>query len=1053
MRALTAIKTGLVGGVSALALSAAVQAQTCTFEADAEAGADNANCTAGLDYAIFYIPNLHDVTLEAGFDSRGLIFIDNSGMLTVRGTTDTNGSIGSSAILIRAGIDFEAFIHEGILTSDAMHGIELEAGVTAGEFVNSGSITSLDPAASAIYLAGNVSGDFRNSGLIDSAGTGVHILGMVGGDFINEATGIITTDSTEYLVGFGLVVDSGASIGGDLINYGLIYGAEGGVFLRTTTPLGGDFVNYGSIVGDPDDFSYGVVFLAGVDGNFYNSGDIIGGYGGVLAIGGIAGDVVNSGTIQSVTDDALVMTDIQGNFSNELGGVIAGAWDGAQLQNYLGEFVFNAGEIYGGTGNGLSVWNFAPHELTLFNGATGVIQGGYRGLYVFPDGDLRVLNAGYIYGNQNGAFGGSLGTVRFENTYSGYVGADVDEDSSIGLRIQGTTTLVSNFGLIEGGRGIVGDTGSDVVVNAGLIRGGSGVAVSLGDGDDVFSMSDGGEVEGDVLGGDGYDAFIVQGRWTGTAGVSGFEEGVVGLAGSLTLARDDWSFDIFTNLGTTDLAGHTLLAQDTVNLGSLLGGQGMLDGNLDNRGLVDADGLHVTGHMVNTGALRFDVTGLLVDSMTVAGSATLGGQVLLNGDWSDLARARQSVTLLTADGGVSGSPVLGAATGVLFTPYLTLGATTLDLNFQAEDFDTALGATTYNQTQAALGLQARWNAGASAVDDLILSLNAGAPSAPVLTAYSAEEAAAINRSAARQGSQLARLVSDCAVGRLGAACDTSQERGRISTWAAYTSGSADLESDGNAGAVAESVSVLAHVLNFALNEQVSLGGFLAGGRSQVRVGDGLGSGNAQSLGAGVYGRANLGGLTVALTAGYSDLDLETLRPVPGGFSEGDTGGSVTFAELDIRAEHVVGPHAVGLDASGRYAYSEMDAHTQSGGGLFDLAVQTDGFRSQTWSLDAFYEHRSERGASGHAWLFGASGGVLTGNGEDAASVTAMIPGATHSFDVRGPATGVDDLGMHAGGFVGLDSADGRLSIRLAVDAYKLGDETAQQATARMGWRF
>ncbi|MAK63593.1 MAG: hypothetical protein CMF75_02450, partial [Maricaulis sp.] len=60
---------------------------------------------------------------------------------------------------------------------------------------------------------------------------------------------------------------------------------------------------------------------------------------------------------------------------------------------------------------------------------------------------------------------------------------------------------------------------------------------------------------------------------------------------------------------------------------------------------------------------------------------------------------------------------------------------------------------------------------------------------------------------------------------------------------------------------------------------------------------------------------------------------------------------------------------------------------------------------------------------------------------------------THSFDVRGPATGVDDLGMHAGGFVGLESLEGQLTIRLALDAFQLGSETSQQATARVGWRF
>ena len=1022
----------------------------------------------------------------------------------VTGDVVNNGSIRGSTGLRLGGPVGGSILNFGDLTAGAFGLVVL--GDVEGDVLNFGTIAS-DTSLFGVgaQLSGDIGGNFYNGGTISSNYVGI-LLDNESIDGLFENAGEIVAD----LAVIGINPDF--SVGG-FLNTGTITGYTGGIQLgrvqgsienRGSISAGygsfyisglvsGNFINSGYIGGASElDNQWAVQFFTGLAGHFENTGRISGNY--AVSINTLGGYFYNGGTGEIVGNNSGVyIGDFDGPFFLNDGLIQASGFGVALNNSYLGQSIIdNTGSIVGEQLYGLALVSTDPASAqTALIQNWGLIQGGDQGVFTAGHDQVSITNLGIIQAtNPDGvAISAADSIVEVFNGFGG---------------------------VIEGEVGIEASDGQVLIVNAGTIRGLSGPAMDLGDGDSrVFNLSTGRFV-GDLIGGGGRDElFLDGGTYFLDMLIDGFEEVVfLGIgtgsgAGQtyVALRRDLIALEEGRNLGWLDIADHTFEAQHFENYGTLVSRGGTIDASLFNAGELLGSSLTVTGNVINLtridpagtgigtftfqgdffnladgeefslpaqssgmtasaepltpssitspqdGTIIFDVSGTTHDQLIIGGAASINGTIALRGDWTDLARSRQTVSLITAAGGVSGSPDLVATAGLLFTPQLSLSANSLDLNFLAEDFDTALGATTYNQTQAALGLQARWNAGASAVDDLILSLNAGAPSAPVLTAYSAEEAAAINRSAARQGSQLARLVSDCAVGRLGAACDTSQERGRISTWTAYTSGSADLESDGNAGAVEESVSVLAQGLNFSINDQVSLGGFLAGGRSQVRVGDGLGSGNAQSLGAGVYGRANLGGLTVAMTAGYYDLDLETVRPVPGGFSEGDTGGSVTFAELDIRAEHIVGPHAVGLDASGRYAYSEMDAHTQSGGGLFDLAVQTDGFRSQTWSLDAFYEHRSERGASGHAWLFGASGGVLTGNGEDAASATAMIPGATHSFDVRGPATGVDDLGFHAGGFVGLESLEGQLTIRLALDAFQLGSETSQQATARMGWRF
>ncbi|WP_203292453.1 autotransporter domain-containing protein [Maricaulis parjimensis] len=1022
----------------------------------------------------------------------------------VTGDVVNNGSIRGSTGLRLGGPVGGSILNFGDLTAGAFGLVVL--GDVGGDVFNAGTIASdTSLFGLGVQLSGNIGGIFYNGGIISSNYFGVLIdSDSIAGVF--ENTGDIIADVAVASI------SSDSSVGG-FRNSGTITGYTGGIQLsrvlgsienRGSISAGygsfyisglvsGNFENSGYIGGTSElGNQFGLQFFTGLAGRFENTGRISGNY--AVSINALGGYFYNGGTGEIVGNNSGVYIGDFGGpvFLND--GLIQASGFGVALNNsYLGQsFIENTGTILGEQLYGLALVSTDPASAqTAFIQNWGLIQGGDQGVFTAGHDQVSILNLGIIQAtNPDGvAISAADSIVEVFNGFGG---------------------------VIEGEVGIEASDGQVVVVNSGTIRGLSGPAMDLGDGDSLVINMSTGHLVGDLIGGGGRDELVLNGgTYFLDMLIDGFEEvvflgiGTGSRAGQtyVALRRDLIALEEGRNSGWLDIADHTFEAQNFENYGTLVSRGGTIDASLFNAGELLGSSLTVTGDVINLtridpagtgigtftfqgdffnlaegeefslpsqssgmtasaepltpasitspqdGTLIFDVSGTTHDQLIIGGAASINGTIALRGDWTELARSRQTASLITAAGGMSGSPDLVATAGLLFTPQLSLSANSLDLIFQAADFATALAPSTYNQTQAALGLQARWNAGASAVDDLILALNAGLASGPVLQGLSAEEVPAVMRAGARQGSHVAQAVSDCALGRRGSACNSAGNDQGVTLWASYTTGSATLVADSNAADVEESFGVATQGVQYALSGDLAVGGFIAAGRGQARVGDAIGNGTVDSLGGGLYGSARFGGLGLALTAGYADLDIETGRATPGGRVEGSTGGSVAFARLDARLQRESGAARYGIDLSGRYAYSEIDAHSQMGASLYTLDVHSDGFRSLTWTADAFVEYTAAPTQTGHHFVFGASGGFLSGTGEDAASGILEIPGAGQAYEVRGPATGIGDLGMQAGGFVGLQSAGGDLTIRVSLDGYRLGEESGSQASARIAWRF
>ena len=1020
----------------------------------------------------------------------------------VTGDVVNNGSIRGLTGLQLGGPVGGSILNYGDLTAGGFGLVVL--GDVGGDLFNFGTIAS-DTSffGVGIQLSGNIGGIFYNGGIISS-----NYIGVL---FDSESIGGVFENTGDIVADLAVVAISPAFSIGGFRNSGTITGFTGGVQLDQVLGsventgsiragygsfyigglVSGDFVNSGYIGGTNElDNRFALQLFTGVEGGFVNTGRI-------------SGDV------------AVFVGSLGTGFHNSAQGEIVGGATALSIADFTGTSFQNDGLIQA-RGSALILRSSTDGVSVFNNTGTILAEQGYGFALLSPDPAVSLTGLIQNWGLIQGGDWGVAADERFHIVVRNWGDIRSSNPESIATFSQSLLFQVFNqeSGLIEGGVGVQG-TGSLVqVINHGTIRGLSGTAIDLGDGSGQFVNSSTGRFEGDLIGGDGYDTFFLSGTHLLDMLIDGFEEvyfiGLGPISGPgqtyVTLGRNLLVTETSFNSGWLDIDDYTFQTQQFRNEGTVVSRGGTIDAFLYNAGQLLGSSLTVTGDVINqtlinpagtgigtftfqgdffnladgenytlplsmsgavesaepltplsitsyqNGTLIFDVSGTAHDQLIIGGAASINGTIALRGDWSELARSRQT-SLITAAGGVSGSPDLVAATGVLFTPLLSISANSLDLTFQAEDFVTALAPSTYNQSQAALGLQARWNAGASPVDDLILAMNAGQPSGPILQGLSAEEVPAVMRAGARQGTSMAHAVTDCALDRRGSACDASGDDQGVTLWTSYTTGSATLAEDSNAAGVEESFGVATQGIQYAFSDDLAVGGFIAAGRGQARVGDAAGNGTVDSLGAGLYGSARFGGLGLALTAGYADLDIETGRGTPGGLVESDTGGSVAFARLDARLQREAGPARYGIDLSGRYAYSEIDAHSQSGASLYALDVHSDGFRSLTWAADAFVEYTASPTTSGHQFVFGASGGFLTGAGEDAASGVLEIPGASQAYEVRGPVSDVDDLGMHAGGFVGLESRGGDLSIRVTLDGYKLGEESGTQASARIAWRF
>jgi autotransporter-associated beta strand protein len=150
--------------------------------------------------------------------------------------------------------------------------------------------------------------------------------------------------------------------------------------------------------------------------------------------------------------------------------------------------------------------------------------------------------------------------------------------------------------------------------------------------------------------------------------INGVVGGTIGLvkqgAGVLTLnGADTYTGPTMVNMGALIVNG-SIASAVTVRPGALIGGSGVIGGNLVNYGLVspgDAPGaLTVNGNFSQSagGTLLLRVGGLAAaqhDLLSVVGSASLAGTLQLEQLNGFQLHAGQKLTILTASGGVSGA--------------------------------------------------------------------------------------------------------------------------------------------------------------------------------------------------------------------------------------------------------------------------------------------------------------------------------------------------------------------------------------------------------------
>ncbi|MDF2372048.1 MAG: autotransporter outer membrane beta-barrel domain-containing protein [Rhizobiaceae bacterium] len=515
------------------------------------------------------------------------------------------------------------FSNSGFIAADS-YAIYVDGNI-GGDFTNSGTATGYY----GIYIGGNIAGDFTNSGNVTGNGYyGVIITDSVDGDFTNTSTGNIW--GADY---YGVQIQD--DLEGDFVNDGEINGRYYGIHIGGD--LNGNFTNTGIITARDNNEGYGVWVegdFGGADREFTNSGDIIGGETGVFIqqdnlqyeassygdqIGSnFTGDFTNSGNITGKDGDGVfVQGDFVGNFTNS--GDISGDDHGF----YVG---VNEWVSFGGSNYYLTRGNFTGE----FDNSGNITGDNSYAVFVNGEFNGNFTNSGDISGSEYGVGVGENMTGNFTN--SGNITAD--DEYGYGVILQGDLNgEFSNSGTISGdGYGVyIYEDLNGNFTNSGRISG------------DTYGVYVGGSSEGDFtnsgnITSDDYGIFIgddLDGDFTNSGNISGDDEYGIYVAGDIAgdftnsgdITSDEYAvyieYDVdgdFTNTGRLDGGSYGAVIYGYVggnftNEGSIMGSQ---------YGVVIGDGLD--GDFSNSGNITSDYYGVNIDGY-VGGNFTNSGTI------------------------------------------------------------------------------------------------------------------------------------------------------------------------------------------------------------------------------------------------------------------------------------------------------------------------------------------------------------------------------------------------------------------------------------------
>jgi outer membrane autotransporter protein len=634
------------------------------------------------------------VTLFSDISAAGITFDSTAGAFTIS-TNNHTLSLTGPGIVNSSGQTQSITNDAGIFGLPA--GVtSFSNGSTAGNatITNNGAVPAGSPPVGEVVAQEVLAGVGGTTQFNDTSTAGSARI-TNNGSAVGGAVGGSTQFNNTSTAGTAVITNNGATASGG--------GGGSAQFTGTSTAGGATITNNGSAVsgGDGGSTQFTGTSTAGSATITTNNGTG-GGLGGQTAFldasdGGTARAITNGNgrfDISGLTTAGMGIGSIEGSGNYFLGGKTLRV-GGNNLSTTVSGVIQDGGAS-GGTGGSLTKVGTGTLTLTGTNTYTGgttisagtlqIGNGGTTGSVIgnvvdnatlaFDRSDI--LTFGGVISGVGGLQQNGPGTLILtgNNTYTG--GTSVAPGSTLQVGAGGTTgSIVGNvadagtlafdrsdvftYGGLISGPGSVAQvgTGTTILTGDNTYTGGTSIApgstLQLGNGGSTGSVV-GDIIDNGTLVVDRSNALTLAGVISGAGGLQQNGSGTLVLTGDNT-----YTGATTVNAGSLIVDGVIASPLTTVNPGGLLGGSGVLGGDLVNNGIVspgDSVGTLTVAHNYTQtagGTLRINVTPGANSVLAVGGLATLAGAVQVVPLGGFQLHVGDRLTFLTAAGGVSGT--------------------------------------------------------------------------------------------------------------------------------------------------------------------------------------------------------------------------------------------------------------------------------------------------------------------------------------------------------------------------------------------------------------
>lgn len=424
-------------------------------------------------------------TFGGGIHNAGLINAETRGVdtdvETFSGGITNSGTIisGLTAVEVDGTTFSDGILNSGLVEGGEGDGFNIDVTTFNGGFRNTGTISA---SSTGVYLAGTTfNGGVSNSGTI-TGDYGLYVeVDTLNGGIHNSGT--ISADTT------GLYV-SNSTLSGGISNSGLISSGSYGVDVSTNTWTSGNFSNSGTITSvtytavqlDVNTFTGNItnsgtilsasytalsLDLDAMTGSVSNSGLIQGDdYGLYMTSSAVTGSIANSGTIRTEGDgyDAVYLSSstVSGVLTNS--GLIESVdQDAIVVSGHVSSGIFNSGTILAGE-DALDLSSVDSGHT--FTQTAGVMVGDIEINNGYDD--TLNLNGGSLSGDISGSTSDDVANVNAGSGSFAYLNGTIDGLSQLninsGTGVFGGPAVGTNGDGVYGGEGIV-----DINVNGGTL--------------------------------------------------------------------------------------------------------------------------------------------------------------------------------------------------------------------------------------------------------------------------------------------------------------------------------------------------------------------------------------------------------------------------------------------------------------------------------------------------------------------------------------------------------------------------------------------------------